>query len=437
MSKLDKEFEVVITKMHHTGEGVGRYKNRSIFVFGTMIGERVLVRPIKVSRGKAKAQVLRVLEASVDRQKEKEDHYLSCSPWQIINYPKQLEYKVELVKKLFSNEAGLMLEGKDAIVGSKIEWQYRNKMEFSFVKKVDEKLSLAFHVRGRRYDCYELDECVLASEKINKVAAAVMTVLNERQIALESLKNLVLRYSQAEDKCLAVLYVKTEDFAVFDLNIDGVAGWQIIYSDPQSPATVITKILHQQGRDYLEEKIDFLKLRFRHSNFFQINPPLFGELMNFVKDNVKNGGDLIDLYAGVGTVGFFLTKQFKNIISVELDDAAVKIAQDNIALNNLENITLHSGASEKQDLNGIFSLAKTLVVDPPRSGLHPKVTKAILKSNLKQFIYISCNPLTQAKDMRLLKQKYKVKKWRLFDLYPQTPHVESVLILRRKIFGLF
>ncbi|MBU4431977.1 hypothetical protein KKD60_01770, partial [Patescibacteria group bacterium] len=335
MSKLDKEFEVVIDRMHHTGEGVGRYKNRSIFVFGTMVGERVLVRPIKVSRGKAKAQVLQILDSSADRQKEKENHYLSCSPWQIINYPKQLEYKAEMAKKLFSNEMGLVPDEAVMIVGSKAEWQYRNKMEFSFVKKETDDLSLAFHVRGRRYDCYELDECVLASEKINSVASAVVKILNERQVGIESLKNLVLRYSQAEDKCLAVLYVKDENFAIFDLALNEVVGWQIIYSDPQSPATVITKVLHQQGRDYLEEKIDFLKLRFRHSNFFQINPPLFGELMNFVKDNIKKGGDLIDLYAGVGTIGFFLTKQFNNIISVELDDEAVKIAQENIAINNL------------------------------------------------------------------------------------------------------
>jgi len=437
MSKLDKEFEVVIERMHHTGEGVGRYKNRSIFVFGVMVGERVLVRPIKVSRGKAKAQVLRILESSEDRQKEKEDHYLSCSPWQIINYQKQLEHKIEIAKKLFSNEANFLPDEDVKIVGSKEEWHYRNKMEFSFVKKESDNLGLAFHVRGRRYDCYELDECVLASEKINEVASAVVGILNERQVGIETLKNLVLRYSQAEDKCLAILYVKDEAFTVFDLQLADVVGWQIIYSNPQSPATVITKVLHQQGRDYLEERIGDLRLRFRHSNFFQINPPLFGELLDFVKGNIKKGGDLIDLYAGVGTIGFALAQQFNNIISVELDDEAVKIAQENIAINDLQNITLHSGASEKQDLNGIFSLAKTLVVDPPRSGLHPKVIKAILKSNLKQFIYISCNPLTQAKDMRLLKQKYKVKAWHLFDLYPQTPHMESVLILRRKIWGLF
>jgi 23S rRNA (uracil-5-)-methyltransferase RumA len=437
MGKLDKEFELTIDRMHHSGEGVGRYKNRSIFVFGAMVGERVLVRPTKVSRGKAKAQVLQILKAAPDREKEKEDHYLSCSPWQIINYQKQLEYKLDLTKKLFKNEAGLIPNTDVIIVRSKKEWHYRNKMEFSFVKKEKGDISLAFHIRGRRYDCYELDACVLAGDKLSKVASVIVAILNERHIEIGSLKNLVLRYSQFEDKCLVSLYVKDENFSVFDLNLDGIVGWQIIYSDPQSPATVITKILHQQGRDYLEEKIGSLRLRYRYNNFFQINPPLFGELLDFVKDDIKKGGDLIDLYAGVGTIGMALARQFNNIISVELDDTAVQIAKENIALNDLQNITLYSGASEKQDLNDIFSLAKTLVVDPPRSGLHPKVIKAILKANLRQFVYVSCNPLTQAKDMHLLKQKYKVKKWRLFDLYPQTPHLESVLILRRKILGIF
>ena len=437
MSKLDPEFEVTITRMNHSGEGVGRYKNRSIFVFGAIVGERVLVRPIKVSRGKAKAAIISILDKSPDRRPEREDHYLSCSPWQIIAYHKQLEYKIDVAKKIFINETGVVPDENVEIVKSDREWNYRNKMEFSFVKKANEELTLAFHIRGRRYDCYELDECVLASKKLNEVAREVMKVLNERKIAIEQLKNLVLRYSYLEDKCLVILYVKNEDFSVFDLNIADAVGWQIIYSDPKSPSTVITKVLHVQGRDYLEEQVDFLKLRYRHSNFFQINPLIFGTLLNYVKDNIKPGGDVIDLYSGVGTIGLFLTKQFKKIMSVELDDEAVKIEAENIAINDLKNITVHSGASEKQNLTGILAMANTLVVDPPRSGLHPKVVKAILNSKIKQFVYISCNPLTQAKDFRLLKQKYKVLKWRLFDLYPQTPHMESVLILRRKIFGIF
>lgn len=423
--------------MNHSGEGVGRSKNRSIFVFGALLGERVLVRPLKVSRGKAKAAVLKILEVSPDRRPEKEDHYLSCSPWQIINYDKQLEYKVDIAKKLFQNEANLVPDENVAITPSKNEWHYRNKMEFSFVKRESGELTLGFHVRGRRYDCYDLNECVLASDKLNAVARGILSILNERKVDIMQLKNLVLRYSFSEDKCLAVLYVKDETFQTFDINVSDALGWQIVYSDPLSPATVITKILHAQGRDYLEEGIDYLKLRYRHSNFFQINPMIFGDLLNYVKDNIKPGGDLIDLYSGVGTIGMFLSRQFNKIISVELDDEAVKIAEENIALNNLENVILHSGASEKQDLRSIFAMAKTLVVDPPRSGLHPKVTKAILSSNIKQFVYISCNPLTQAKDFKLLQKKYKPRSWRLFDLYPQTPHMESVIIMRRKIWGWF
>jgi len=437
MSKLEKEFEVVITRMHHTGEGVGRYKNRSIFVFGAIMGERALVRPIKVSRNKAKAAIIELLETSPNRRDAREGHYMSCSPWQIISYPRQLDYKIDMAKTLFKNEAGFVPDEEVDIIEPEKEWHYRNKMEFSFAEKGNGDLALAFHIRNRRYDCCRIHECALAHYKINEVANEVVAIMNRHQVKLAQLKNIVVRYSYREAKCLVVLYVKDENFKPFDISITEAAGWQIIYSDPQSPATVITKVLHQQGRDYLEEKIDFLKLRYRHNSFFQTNPPIFRELLLFVRDNIKKRGDLIDLYAGVGTIGMFLAKNFENVIAVELDEEAVKTAKENIELNDLKNVTFHLGATEKQDLKGIFSMAETLVVDPPRSGLHPKVTKAILNSKIKQFVYVSCNPLTQAKDLSLLKKKYKVKQWRLFDLYPQTPHVESVLILRRKIFGWF
>ncbi len=430
--RLPDKFEVTIEKMHHSGAGVGRYKNRSIFVFGAMPGEVVMVRPLRVSRGKAKAELVRVVKSDPGRKKEKEDHYLSCSPWQVIDYKCQLELKKQIVKSRFGQSIGKPPTGSMEIEGGVREWNYRNKMEFSFVESEKGGLQLALHKRGRRYDCYELHKCEIAHERINICAKEVVDTLNAKKVKIDQVKNLVMRYSLSENKCIAVLYAKDENIDLFDIKIENMVGWKIIYSDPRSPATVITKILHSQGNDNLTDIILGIKLDYHYSNFFQINPPMFEKLLQYVIDNMEPGGKLIDLYSGVGTVGFVLSKYFDSIISVEQDEKAVEIAKGNMKKNNLSNVAFYSGASEKQDLSNILSMADTLVVDPPRSGLHPKVVKTIAKNPPKQFIYISCNPNTQAEDTEKLKKIYKIKKYKLFDLYPQTPHVESVMIMRKK-----
>jgi len=432
--KLPAIFEIVIEKINYDGEGVGRYGNRSVFVFGAFLGEKVLVRPIKVSRGKVKAVIVEVLKAIPERRKEKNDHYLSSSPWQTLQYEKQKEYKIKSVKKVFQNEAGINLDCD--LESGEQEWGYRNKMEYSFTKDTSGKVSLGFHIRGRRYDCYSLHSCAIAHDRINECAQRIVSQINNNQIPVENLKNLMIRYSYLENKCLAVLFVKDENFLNFKIDCGILKGWQIVYSDPRSPAAVITKILHQDGEEFIEEKVNWLKLKYSFHNFFQINVGVFSKLLFYLEKNISPKGVLIDLYSGVGTIGFYLSKFFTKVISVEQDEMAVKIAQENAILNNLKNITLYSGASEKQNLKDILKKGSTLVVDPPRPGLHPKVIKAILKIKPQQLIYVSCNPKTQAQDFNLLKKNYRIKKVRLFDLYPQTPHIESVVIAKKKIFGI-
>ena len=172
--------------------------------------------------------------------------------------------------------------------------------------------------------------------------------------------------------------------------------------------------------------------KYFYDSFFQINPPVFENVLAYIRQQIDRGRILVDLYSGVGTIGFNLAGQFEKVFSVESDERALVAAGENRQNHQLENVTIMSGLAEKADLRIILVAADTLIVDPPRSGLHPKVTKAILEACPECFIYVSCNPLTQANDLAVLKEKYQIRDWRLFDLYPQTPHVESVLVLERK-----
>ncbi|MFH0891706.1 MAG: methyltransferase [Candidatus Falkowbacteria bacterium] len=436
--KLPSQFEVKIEKFSFAGEGVGRYGGREVFVYGALPGETVMARPLKKRRKGITAGFLEVIKPAAARRPAAEDHFFSCSPWQIIPEELQFKYKRESAERMFRESAGKLPQSDPGIVGGERLWHYRNKMEFSFTENKSGGLSLALHKRGSRYECWPLTGCAIAHERINACAGEIVKTLAAQNIKREQLKYLLIRYGYFEDKCLAALFVADENFPVGGADIPGLAGWRIIYSDPRTPATVTTKVLHEEGRDYLTEEISGLKLKYYYDSFFQTNPPAFSGLLSYLKDNIRPGGTLIDLYSGVGTIGFSLARDFERVISVEFDLRAAEAARFNLSVNKIANAAVIGGAAEKQDLSVILSKADTVIVDPPRTGLHPKVIKAILEKAPENFIYISCNPLTQARDFALFKKKYRARHWRLFDLYPQTPHMESVIIMeKRKWWKIF
>jgi tRNA/tmRNA/rRNA uracil-C5-methylase (TrmA/RlmC/RlmD family) len=203
-------------------------------------------------------------------------------------------------------------------------------------------------------------------------------------------------------------------------------------AQPITPATKTTEVLFKKGNDFIEEEISGVNLKYYYDSFFQINPSAFESIIKYLKENIRDNKVLVDLYSGVGTIGFCLHKKFKEIHMVEFDKKASDISLENAKLNNIKNVQSYGGETEKQDLMQFLTSNDTLVVDPPRSGMHPKAIKQIIDIVPKNFIYISCNPFTQLRDMKEFSQKYRIMNWRLFDLYPQTPLLESVLILIKK-----
>lgn len=432
---MRKKFKPIIVKIEKPapgGEGLARYGQRLVLVNGVLPGETAEVIPYKRRRGLLYARLLELKSASRFRVEPREDHYMSCGPWQVAAPEKQLQFKLDTAKELFREHANFWRRRRLDIQASPHKWSYRNKMEFSFTEDAEGGLHAALHQRGRRGSFYPLDGCVLAHERINQAARLIVSALRRRQAGARDLKSLVLRYSYYEDKVIAALYVRDDELAPFELNDEILKGWHIIYSDPRSPASVTSKVLLAQGERELVERIRNYRLKYDYDGFFQVNPPCFELLLNWVAQNIEPRGALLDLYSGVGTIGLCLHDSFEKVFSVESDERAVRAARDNLKMNNIKNVDLIAGKSEKQDLREILDRVDTLIVDPPRAGLHPRVVKRIMESGPRNFTYISCNPKTQAADLAALKKVYKIKKWKLFDLYPQTPHVESVMILKRK-----
>ncbi len=431
--KLPPQFELKIDKLANNGEGVGFLDGKEINVFGAFPGEIILAKPTTRKKRIWKAELLELIKPNKKRRESSETHYLSCSPWQTIDEKTQLKYKKEMVINAFEKvlEAKLPKLPNPKIIESENKFHYRNKMEYSFTI-VEGKLSLALHKRYRHGQYSELESCCLAEKKINEVSQIVLDELKKRKIGNSQLKNLLLRYSAKEDKCLVALFVVDKGVELFKINNENVLGWQIIYSDPLSPTTKTTEILLKEGGDTIVENISGINLRYYYDSFFQINPKAFEDIIDYLSENIQENKVLVDLYSGVGTIGLCLNKKFSEIHLVEFDKKASEISLENAIFSNIKNVQVYGGEAEKQELANYLSENDTLIVDPPRSGMHPKAIKQILEIAPENFIYISCNPFTQLRDMLEFSEKYRIVKWQLFDLYPQTPHLESVLILSKK-----
>ena len=461
MAKLPAEFEVVIDKLVFGGEGLGYFEGRPIFVVGVLPGERVLVAPAKVTGKFAQARLLKIIKPSPIRLEPKETQYLSTSPWQITPVANQQQFKIDLVKEVFSKFATLPLPDV-ALTPSTSEWGYRNKMEFSFAVDEQNKLVLAFHQRYSWKRFVAVAEVKIAHPMISTVAHKILLELRQRNIPLTVLKNLLVRYSHHQNKCIAALYVVDAEFTPFNIDLPELSGWLIVYSDPKSPIAKTTKILCQVKSATLVEQLGDKLFQYSYESFFQVNPPSFNLCAQRMRELAQphppspwegegqllsppfqetvgptesppfqggvGGGLLVDLYAGAGVIGMLLSDKYQKVVSVEFDPAGTIAAKENIQLNQLDNIELIGGRAEKEGLPSILAGADTVVVDPPREGLHQKVVEKIIEAKSSQLIYLSCNPATQARDWKLLSTQYKATHWELFDFYPQTPHVESLIV---------
>jgi len=305
-------------------------------------------------------------------------------------------------------------------------------MEFSWwYSKETEELDLAFFQRGG-HNKVPVVGSSLAITPINKMAVAIRNLLRSKsQVKAYMLKTLLVRCDQ-DGNVSAQLYVKEPTFDVFsdeEINDLEIQGFEVIYSNPKSPASVITKRLKSWGKSSLSDKLLGTNFSYAVEGFFQINLPVYEKVLADIKQFVDQKTPVVDLYSGVGTIG--LTSGGANVTMVEIDTNAHNEMEQNIKALGLETTVKGVLAPSEQALEYIDSKS-TLIVDPPRAGLHDKVITKILEVLPKQVIYLSCNPVTQARDFALLQQNYSIAWHQGYNFFPRTPHIEHLLVLELK-----
>jgi 23S rRNA (uracil1939-C5)-methyltransferase len=419
-----KEIIVEFEKIGHNGISIGRYNGKIVFAYGILPGERVKIKVTKEKKNLIKGEVLEILEKSKYRIQELEDHYLSCSPWQVFDYNYQVEIKRELLREIFRNFAGIDVEINDFFLSPRT-FGYRTKIEYSFLKEND-RYFFAFHKRESFKEKIKLkDGCKLISDKANEIASFILEKINEKRI--KDLKTLIIRKSRRyEDIHFALL--TSDKSQVFEFANENLSGFSFIFSKKESPASTFDEIIYERGREYLREKILNLEIRYHYTSFFQNNIELFEKALEIMKENSNEFNKVVDLYAGVGVIGLSLKDYSKEIWSVEIDKIATQYAKINAELNDVKNLKTLALASERIPRD-ILENTDLLILDPPRTGLHKKLINFILETKPKNIFYLSCNPITQARDFSFLKQVYRIKKFYGFDFYPNTPHLESLIIL--------
>ncbi|HTJ73190.1 MAG TPA: hypothetical protein VL481_01185 [Verrucomicrobiae bacterium] len=414
------------------GQALGNLESgKKAFVWGGLPDEEVTIEVTKKKSGFVEGVVTELHTPSKERIEPADpESYLSTSPWQIMAFDAEQHYKSALIEEAF--------ELHDIVVPEPIEvytdgqqFHYRNKIEFSWWwDKQADQLDLAFFRRGT-HGKIPVDGTSLANPAITTAAHAIRDVLRRRGVGAYTLKTVIIRCSR-EGTVAAQLYVKQEDFDAFtekELQELHVAGFELIFSNPKSPASVITKRLQQWGTTSLTDTILDIPFTYAVEGFFQINLPVYEQALRDMKEWVEPAKPTVDLYSGVGTIG--LTIGGENVTMVEINEHAVREMERNITALQREKVAKAILAPSEQVLENITGEA-CIIVDPPRAGLHEDVITKLLEAAPARIIYLSCNPVTQARDVARLAEKFGIRAHRGYNFFPRTPHIEHLVILDRK-----
>lgn len=419
---------VKIDKIIGGGQALGVLDNgKKVMVWGALPGEVVDVQLTKNKRNYAEGYATEILQASPLRIEPRDnDSYLSTSPWQIVSIETENLLKQQLIAEAFEMH-DVELDGSLSVYTDGVDYEYRNKVEFSFWFDTDaESLSLAFFRRGT-HGKIPVNHTSLAHPEINRKATEILDILNNLHVTGRQLKMLLIRASQTGETAWQ-LYIKDDDPGLAQKiasHLTDDENYRIIFSNPKSPASVITKVLVDKGQ-YLTDELTGVNFRYAVDGFFQINLPVYEQALRDMQDFVLKDTPLLDMYSGVGTIGLTIGRDLDDVRLVEVNEVAVAEMTRNIA-------NLGSGAkailSSSEDATAQIDSNMTLILDPPRAGLHDVIIQRIIEQKPKRILYLSCNPVTQARDIAKLSDIYKISFNRGYNFFPHTPHIENLVVL--------
>ena len=394
---------MIITKLDNKGRGITYQNELIMFVKNALPDEDVEVTKVKNNKKFYEAEMSKIINKNPNRVEPKCPYYKVCGGCNIMHmtYEYQGFFKINKIKEILNKYADIDVPVK--FIGSNKELFYRNKIT---LKRIDGKLGF---YNESTHDICEIDKCLIASDAIN--------VLLSKIDFLNFLNGEITIRVNYEDKILISIYSQE----TVKIDYDKI---------PESVEGIIVNNKTVYKNNYFYDMIDDLKFKVSFNSFFQINNYIAGTIFNILRNNLS-GKNLLDLYCGVGTLGLSLKGQFKNIYGIEKIDNAIIDAKINAKNNGVTNAHYYAGDTSKI-LKKINMKFDTVIVDPPRSGLNEETLKQVMELKTKNLCYISCDPMTLARDLNILKSIYEIKKVYVLDMFPNTYHVECVSLLGLK-----
>lgn len=450
--KKNDIIEVVIQDVAFPNKGIARYEGEKITIKGGVLGQRVKARITKKKNEKIEASIVEVLERSELEKDPMCQHFGICGgcSYQTLPYDEQVKVKAGQVKKLLDN-AGIKGYEFLGIEKSPLELNYRNKMEFSFGDVVKGgELSLGMHKKGSFYEVVTVDGCQIVDEDFRRVLVKILDYFKERNIPFYRMKthegvlrHLVVRKAYKTGEMLINLVTSSQmELELNDLvedikstKLEGkLVGFLHTINDTLSDVVKSDETRILFGQDYITEEILGLKFKISAFSFFQTNSPGAEKLYSMVREFVGSTKDKIifDLYSGTGTIAQIMADVAKKVIGIEIVEEAVEAAKNNAKLNGLENCEFIAGDVLKK-VDELTDKPDIIILDPPRDGIHPKAIGKIIDFNCSTLIYVSCKPTSLARDLQVFVERgYEVKMVKCMDMFPHTPHVETVALLVRE-----
>jgi 23S rRNA (uracil1939-C5)-methyltransferase len=446
----DQELELTIDRLAYGGNGVARLNGFVVFVRRGLPGDRVRARVTKVQRRHAEALATEVLEPGPSRVDAPCAHFPACGGcrFQDLAYEAQIAAKGEQVADALRRIGGIAEPPLEPILGADDVFHYRNKLEYSFTQ-LEDGPTLGFHKAGRWDEVLEIEKCWLTTDLGNAIRNTVRDwAREERLVAYDQaeqtgyLRHLVVREGRNTGQALVQLVTAAGEKFETGHFVDVLRRFpevrSIHWSQNKSPAEVTnlpTDLLW--GEDAIEEELCGLRFRVRPNAFLQTNTAMAERLYGIARELAGLTGreTVYDLYCGIGTIGLTLASDALTVWGVEVSEESVACALENADLNGITNAAFFAGnvGQSLEELHERSGDPDVVVVDPPRAGLAGKALRRLGRIGAQRIVYVSCNPTTLASDVKQLAGDfgYELRRAKPVDMFPHTPHIETVALLER------
>ena len=446
--KKNQELEVNIVDNGFDGEGIAKIDNFTIFIKGAIKGERCRILIVKVNKSFAFGKLLEVMQPSEYRVNADCVTYKRCGGCSLrhIKYGETLKIKRDMVQNLVNKELHNKIDVND-VIGMNNPYNYRNKLQYPVGKNKD-GIPVMGVFANRTHEIVPVESCLIQNKDAEEVAKGIFKFIKENNISVYdektrngAIRHIVVKIGVETNEIMCIIVTNEE-------KLD--KGSELVkYITAKFPniKTIIKNINNKNtnvilgdkdevlyGDGYIYDKLGEYTFKISAKSFYQTNPiqteVLYNKAIEFAKLDKEDV--LCDLYCGIGTIGIFASNKVNQVYGIEIVEEAVEAAKENANLNNVDNIEFVTGDVEKafKELVEERNIKPTaIIVDPPRRGLDVTTINKILELEVKKLVYVSCNPATMMRDLKMLEEKFVVKEIQPVDMFPYTSHVECVTLL--------